>query len=133
MQTARRLVDAGEHGTAGGHLDAVLMPAGIGDHGHLVCKAVHSLLDGGFVVKGTGAHFEPCGVQRAFKGSCDGVCRGGREVLSCAAGREHSDSSTVWRMYAHANEESIRRVGQTVREALKEPEKKKHQNTKTAL
>ena len=62
------------------------MPAGIGDHGHVVCKAVHGLLDGGFVVKGTGAHFAPCGVQRALERACDSVCRGGREVLPCAAG-----------------------------------------------
>ena len=86
LQLASRLVYTGEHGTAGGHLDAVLVAAGVCDHGHVVCKAVHGLFDGGFVVEGTGAHFEPCGVQRALKGPCDGVCRGGREVLPCAAG-----------------------------------------------
>ena len=86
LQLAASLVHTGEHGTPCGHLDAVLVAAGIGDHGHLVCKAVHGLLDGGFVVEGTGAHFEPCGVQCALKGPCDGVCRGGREVLPCAAG-----------------------------------------------
>ena len=63
----------------------VLVAAGVCDHGHLVCKAVHGLLDGGFVVKGTGAHLEPCGVQRALKGPCDGVCRGGGDVLPRAA------------------------------------------------
>ena len=86
LQLASRLVHTGEHGTPRGHLDAVLVAAGIGDHGHLVCKAVHSLFDGGFVVEGTGAHFEPCGVQRALKGPCDGVCRGGGQVLPRAAG-----------------------------------------------
>ena len=86
LQLASCLVHAGQDGTAGGHLDAVLMPAGIGDHGHVVCKAVHGLFDGGFVVEGTGAHLEPCSVQCALKGPCDGVCRGGGEVLPCAAG-----------------------------------------------
>ena len=50
---------------------------------------------------------------------------GGADVVSVAARLGHSDSSTTLRMYAHANEESIRRVGQTVRDAIKEPEKKK--------
>ena len=85
LQLASRLVHTGEHGTPRGHLDAVLMPAGVCDHGHFVCKAVHGLLDGGFVVEGTGAHFEPCSVQCAFKGPCDGVCRGGGDVLPRAA------------------------------------------------
>ena len=49
----------------------------------------------------------------------------GADVVSVAARLGHSDSSTTLRMYAHANEDSIRRVGQTVREALKQPEKKK--------
>lgn len=49
----------------------------------------------------------------------------GADVVSVAAHLGHSDSSTTLRMYAHANEESIRRVGQTVRDALKEPTKKK--------
>ena len=49
----------------------------------------------------------------------------GADVVSVAARLGHSDSSTTLRMYAHANEESIRRVGQTVRDALKEPTKKK--------
>lgn len=53
MQPARRLVHTGEHSTPRGHLDAVLVAAGLCDHGHVVCKAVHGLLDGGFVVKGT--------------------------------------------------------------------------------
>ena len=86
LQLASCLVHAGQDGTAGGHLDAVLMPAGVCDHGHFVCKAVHSLFDGGFVVKGTGAHFEPRSVQCAFKGPCDSVCRGGGQILPCAAG-----------------------------------------------
>lgn len=49
----------------------------------------------------------------------------GADVVSVAARLGHSDSSTTLRMYAHANEESIRRVGQTVRDALREPEEKK--------
>ena len=49
----------------------------------------------------------------------------GADVVSVAARLGHSDSSTTLRMYAHANEDSIRRVGQTVREALKQPEKRK--------
>lgn len=49
----------------------------------------------------------------------------GADVVSVAARLGHSDSSTTLRMYAHANEESIRRVGQTVRDALKEPAQKK--------
>lgn len=49
----------------------------------------------------------------------------GADVVSVAARLGHSDSSTTLRMYAHANEESIRRVGQTVRDAIREPEEKK--------
>ena len=49
----------------------------------------------------------------------------GADVVSVAARLGHSDSSTTLRMYAHANEDSIRRVGQTVREALNQPEKRK--------
>ena len=49
----------------------------------------------------------------------------GADVVSVAARLGHSDSSTTLRMYAHANEESIRRVGQTVRDVLREPEEKK--------
>ena len=86
LKLAASLVHTGQHGTPCGHLDAVGVAAGVCDHGHVVCKAVHSLFDGGFVVKGTGAHLEPCSVQRALKGPCDGVCRGGGEVLPCAAG-----------------------------------------------
>ena len=71
--------------------------AGIGDHGHVVCKAVHGLFDGGFVVEGTGAHLEPCSVQCALKGPCDGVCRGGGEVLPCAAGLPRAASSRLFR------------------------------------
>lgn len=49
----------------------------------------------------------------------------GADVVSVAARLGHADSSTTLRMYAHANEESIRRAGQTVRDALKEPARKK--------
>lgn len=44
----------------------------------------------------------------------------GADVVSVAARLGHSDSSTTLRMYAHANEESIRRAGETVRSALRE-------------
>ena len=57
------------------------MAGWVGDELHAVCKAVHSLFDGGFVVEGTGAHLGPCGVQGAFKLACDGVGRGGGQVL----------------------------------------------------
>ena len=86
LQLASCLVHAGQNGAPCGYLDAVLVAAGVCDHGHVVCKAVHGLLDGGFVVKGTGAHLEPCSVQRALKGPCDGVCRGSGQILPCAAG-----------------------------------------------
>ena len=56
------------------------------DYRQVVGKAVHSLFDGGFVVKGTGAYLAPRRVQRALKRPCDGVCRGCSEVLPCAVG-----------------------------------------------
>ena len=84
LQPARRLVDAGEHGTASGHLDAVLVAAGVCDHGHLVCKTVHGLLDGGFVVERAAAHLEPRPVQRLLKSPGDGVGRGGGEIGEAA-------------------------------------------------
>ena len=42
----------------------------------------------------------------------------GADVVSVAARLGHSDSSTTLRMYAHANEDSIRRVGDAFRNAL---------------
>ena len=42
----------------------------------------------------------------------------GADVVSVAARLGHSDSSTTLRMYAHANEDSIRRVGNVFRNAL---------------
>lgn len=42
----------------------------------------------------------------------------GADVVSVAARLGHSDSSTTLRMYAHANEDSIRRVGDVFRNAL---------------
>ena len=86
LQLACGLVDTGQHRPAGRNFQRICVAAGVSDLRHLVCKAVHGLLDGGFVVKGTGAHFAPCGVQRALERACDSVCRGGREVLPCAAG-----------------------------------------------
>lgn len=42
----------------------------------------------------------------------------GADVVSVAARLGHSDSNTTLRMYAHANEDSIRRVGNVFRNAL---------------
>ena len=43
----------------------------------------------------------------------------GADIVSTSARLGHSDTSVTLRMYAHANQESIRRAGQTVRDALK--------------
>lgn len=43
----------------------------------------------------------------------------GADVTSVGERLGHSDASVTLRMYSHANEESIRRAGQTVRDALK--------------
>ena len=43
----------------------------------------------------------------------------GADVVSVSERLGHSDTAVTLRMYAHANEESIRRAGQTVRYALK--------------
>lgn len=43
----------------------------------------------------------------------------GADVVSVSERLGHSDTAVTLRMYAHANEESIRRAGQTVRNALK--------------
>ena len=67
-------------------------------------------------------HFHPHKLRHT---SASLAITNGADAVSVAACLGHSDSSTTLRMYAHANEESIRRVGQTVREALKEPEKRK--------
>ena len=47
----------------------------------------------------------------------------GADVVSVSERLGHSDTAVTLRMYAHANEESIRRAGQTVRDALKNQEK----------
>lgn len=44
---------------------------------------------------------------------------GGADVVSVSERLGHSDTAVTLRMYAHANEESIRRAGQIVRDALK--------------
>lgn len=44
---------------------------------------------------------------------------GGADVVSVSEQLGHSDTAVTLRMYAHANEESIRRAGQVVRDALK--------------
>ncbi len=46
----------------------------------------------------------------------------GADVTSVSARLGHSDTAVTLRMYAHANEESIRRAGQTVRDALNAPQ-----------
>lgn len=43
----------------------------------------------------------------------------GADVVSVSERLGHSDTAVTLRMYAHANEESIRRAGQTVRDALR--------------
>lgn len=43
----------------------------------------------------------------------------GADVVSVSERLGHSDTAVTLRMYAHANEEGIRRAGQTVRDALK--------------
>lgn len=43
----------------------------------------------------------------------------GADVVSVSERLGHSDTAITLRMYAHANEESIRRAGQAVRDALK--------------
>lgn len=44
----------------------------------------------------------------------------GADIASVSARLGHSDTAVTLRMYTHANEESIRKAGQTVRDALKE-------------
>lgn len=44
----------------------------------------------------------------------------GADVVSVSQRLGHSDTAITLRLYAHANEESIRRAGQTVRDALKD-------------
>ena len=46
----------------------------------------------------------------------------GADVVSVSERLGHSDTAVTLRMYAHANEESIRRAGQIVRDALKAKE-----------
>ena len=41
------------------------------------------------------------------------------DIVSVSERLGYSDTAVTLRMYAHANEESIRRAGQTVRDALK--------------
>lgn len=43
----------------------------------------------------------------------------GADIVSVSERLGHSDTAVTLRMYAHANEESIRRAGQAVRDALK--------------
>lgn len=48
----------------------------------------------------------------------------GADVVSVSERLGHSDTAVTLRMYAHANEESIRRAGQIVRDALKTQDEK---------
>ena len=68
-------------------------------------------------------HFHPHKLRHT---SASLAITNGADVVSVAARLGHADSSTTLRMYAHANEESIRRVGQTVRDALKVSDTEKH-------
>ncbi len=43
----------------------------------------------------------------------------GADIVSVSERLGHSDTAVTLRMYAHANEDSIRRAGQTVRDAIK--------------
>ena len=43
----------------------------------------------------------------------------GADVVSVSERLGHSDTAVTLRMYAHANEESIRRAGQAVRDAVR--------------
>ena len=86
LQFTGGLVDPGQDGTPCRHFQRVGVPAGVGDKGHLLCKAVHAAFDGSFVVKGSGGHLCPCPVQLPLKRSGDGVGGGGGQVLPCAPG-----------------------------------------------
>ena len=48
----------------------------------------------------------------------------GADVVSVSERLGHSDTAITLRLYSHANEESIRRAGQTVRDALKKADSK---------
>lgn len=43
----------------------------------------------------------------------------GADIVSVSRRLGHSDTAVTLRMYAHANDESIRRAGQAVRNAIK--------------
>lgn len=47
----------------------------------------------------------------------------GADVVSVSQRLGHSDTAVTLRMYAHANEESIRKAGQTMRQAIKDARK----------
>ena len=48
----------------------------------------------------------------------------GADVVSVSQRLGHSDTAVTLRMYAHANEESIRKAGQAMRQAIKDAKKK---------
>lgn len=90
-----------------------------------------------FTQEGTGEPMHPQSPTRYFKkfgerygvkdfhphklrhSSASIAITGGADVVSVSERLGHSDTAVTLRMYAHANEESIRRAGQIVRDALK--------------
>ena len=52
--------------------------------------------------------------------SASAAITNGADVVSVSQRLGHADTAVTLRMYAHANEEGIRRAGQTVRDALRE-------------
>ena len=62
-------------------------------------------------------HFHPHMLRHT---SASVAITNGADVVSVSQRLGHADTAVTLRMYAHANEESIRRAGQTVRDALRE-------------
>ena len=73
-------------------------------------------------------YFQKFGERYGFKdfhphklrhSSASAAITNGADIVSVSERLGHSDTAVTLRMYAHANEESIRRAGQIVRDALK--------------
>ena len=62
------------------------------------------------------AHFHPHKLRHT---NASIAITNGADVVSVSQRLGHRDPSTTLKMYSHANEESIRKAGQTVRDALK--------------
>ena len=58
------------------------------------------------------------------------ITEGGADIVSVSQRLGHSDTSITLQIYSHANEETIRRAGQSVRDALKKAKKKKAEGGK---